>query len=138
MELTKYAIEEGAMWIFGRVFVDVVLSLQTLNVIERDRDAIVKRFAELVVENWLTGAKGTKMEKKVADIRGVVKRQKRYATLAKKEGKYAKKKAKEETKKHMPEMAKDSKHEAEVAFDFASKRKKIAQAESKKLPKKSS
>ena len=72
-------------------------------------------------------------KKKSADIKGVVSREKRYSTLAKKEGQYALKKEKEEKKSKKPEMAKDSAHEAEVAFDFASKRKKIAAKESKKL-----
>jgi hypothetical protein len=73
-------------------------------------------------------------KKEVADIKGVVKRQKRYATLAKQEGKYAQKKEHEEVKEHKPEMAKDSAREAEIAFSFASKRKKIAEKEAKKLP----
>jgi len=74
--------------------------------------------------------------KKIADIKGVVKRQKRYATLAKEEGEYAEKKEKQEAKKGMPEMARDSAREAEIAFDFSSKRRKIAKDEEKKLPKK--
>ena len=67
------------------------------------------------------------------DIKGVVSRQKRYATLAKKEGEYALKKEGQEKKAHDPEMAKDSAREAKIAFKFAKKRRKIAQKESKKL-----
>jgi hypothetical protein len=76
------------------------------------------------------------MQKKIADIKGVIKRQKRYSTLAKEEGDYAVKKEKEEEKKGMPEMAQDSANEAKVAFSFAKKRKKIVKKEIKKLPKK--
>jgi len=76
------------------------------------------------------------MKKKIADINGVISREKRYATLAKNEGKYAVKKEAEEKKKHMPEMARDSAHEAKVAFQFAKKRKKIVKNAAAKLPKK--
>lgn len=69
------------------------------------------------------------------DVKGVVSRQKRYATLAKKEGKYALKQEKKEKAKREPEMAKDSAREAEIAFKFSAYRKKIAEAESKKLRK---
>ncbi len=69
------------------------------------------------------------------DVLGVVKRQKRYSTLAKKEGDYAKKKEAEEKRKHDPEMAKDSAREAQVAYAFARRRKRIAEEEKKKLTK---
>ena len=72
---------------------------------------------------------------KKSDIKGVVSRQKRYSTLAKKEGRYALKKEKQEKKAHEPEMAKDSAREARIAFNFAAMRKHIARAESKKLKK---
>lgn len=72
---------------------------------------------------------------KQKDIKGVVARQNRYATLAKKEGKYALKKASEEKKEHRPEMAKDSNQEAKIAFTFAKKRKGIAKKEASKLKK---
>ena len=75
------------------------------------------------------------MEMKKKDIKGVVSRQKRYATLAKKEGQYALKKAFEEKKKHLPEMEADSKREAKIAFSFAKKRKAIAAKEKQKLSK---
>ena len=71
--------------------------------------------------------------KKASDIRGVVKRQKMYSTLARKEGEYALKKEVEEVKEKAPEMAKDSAREAKIAFSFAKKRKKIAGLEEKKL-----
>ena len=67
------------------------------------------------------------------DIKGVVKRQKRYSTLAKKEGKYALKQEKKERKQHHPEMAKDSAREARIAFNFASMRKDVAKKEEEKL-----
>ena len=67
------------------------------------------------------------------DVKGVVKRQKRYATLAKKEGEYAKRQEKREKKEHLPEMAKDSEREAKIAFGFSAYRKKIAENEAKKL-----
>lgn len=70
------------------------------------------------------------------DIKGVVSRQKRYSTLAKKEGEYALKKEAEEKKEHRPEMAKDSAQEAKIAFAFAKKRRKIASKEKKKLKEK--
>lgn len=72
--------------------------------------------------------------KRVADIKGVIKRQKMYSTLARQEGKYALKKEKEEKKEKAPEMAEDSAREAKIAFEFANKRKKIVEAETKKLP----
>lgn len=71
--------------------------------------------------------------KREADIKGVVKRQKMYSTLARREGEYALKKEHEEKKKHAPEMAEDSAREAKIAFTFAKKRKKIATLEEKKL-----
>lgn len=71
--------------------------------------------------------------KRTSDIRGVVKRQKMYSTLARKEGKYALKKEKEEKSEKAPEMAADSAREAKIAFEFAKKRKKIAGLEEKKL-----
>jgi hypothetical protein len=69
-------------------------------------------------------------------VKGVVSRQKRYATLAKKEGEYALKKEAEEKKEHKPEMARDSAREAKIAFGFSKKRKKFAQQEKKKLKEK--
>ena len=73
--------------------------------------------------------------KRQNDIKGVVKRQKRYATEAKSEGQYALKKEKEEKKEGAPEMAHDSAREAKIAFQFARKRKTIATKEQKKLTK---
>lgn len=73
------------------------------------------------------------MNKKERDIKGVVKRERYYSTLAKKEGKYALKQVKKEARAGKTEMAKDSRHEAKVAFEFAAKRKKIASKEAKKL-----
>ena len=70
---------------------------------------------------------------KPSDIKGVVSRQRRYATLAKKEGQYALKQEKKEEKEHKPEMALDSANEAKIAFKFAKKRRKIAAKEEKKL-----
>ncbi len=69
------------------------------------------------------------------DIKGVISRQKRYATLAANEGKYALKKAKVEKKKNEPEMEKDSEREAKIAFGFSAFRKHIAEKEAKKLKK---
>ena len=70
---------------------------------------------------------------KPSDIKGVVSRQRRYATLAKKEGEYALKQEKKEEKENKPEMAHDSANEAKIAFKFAKKRRKIAAKEQKKL-----
>lgn len=74
--------------------------------------------------------------KKRKDIKGVISRQKRYSTLAREEGKYAKKKESEERKKGLKEMASDSSREAKIAFSFAKKRQKIVRKEEKKLRKK--
>jgi len=71
--------------------------------------------------------------KRSADIKGVVKRQKRYATLARREGQYALKKEKEEKKEGAEEMAHDSAREAKIAFQFSKKRKAIARKEESKL-----
>jgi len=73
--------------------------------------------------------------KKIRDIKGVISREKRYATLAKKEGRYAKKKEKEEKHRGLKEMAKDSAHEAKWGFEFAKKRKAIVKKELRKLGK---
>lgn len=70
---------------------------------------------------------------KQKDIKGVIKRQKRYATLAHKEGVYAKKIEKRERSKGLKEMAKDSAREAKIAFGFERERKGIARSEEKKL-----
>lgn len=67
------------------------------------------------------------------DIKGVVKRQHMYSTLAEQEGRYAEKQASKEEKSHKPEMAKDSEREAKIAFGFAAYRKRIAEDEAKKL-----
>jgi hypothetical protein len=67
------------------------------------------------------------------DIKGVISCEKRYSTLAKQEGQYAKKAATSEKKRGLTEMAKDSKHEAKVAFEFAKKRRTIVSKEQKKL-----
>lgn len=72
---------------------------------------------------------------KIADIKGVISREKRYSTLAKKEGQYAKKVEKQEHSRHKPEMAKDSKREASVAFSFAKKRKGLVKRSEAKLKK---
>lgn len=69
------------------------------------------------------------------DVKGVVTRQKRYSTLAKKEGKYALKQEKREKEHHESEMAKDSAREAKIAFAFSTFRRKIAENEAKKLRK---
>jgi hypothetical protein len=69
------------------------------------------------------------------DIKGVVTRQNRYATLAKKEGDYASKQAAKETKKKEPEMAKDSRREAKIAYAFSDYRKGLADDEKRKLRK---
>lgn len=73
--------------------------------------------------------------KRTADIRGVVKKQRMYSSLARREGQYALKKEKEEEKEGAPEMANDSAREAKIAFVFARKRKEIASNEEKKLRK---
>jgi len=73
--------------------------------------------------------------KRITDIIKTVARQKRYSTLAKKEGDYAKQKEKEERKHGMTEEAKDSSREARIAYMFAKKRKKWAEQEQKKLKK---
>ena len=73
--------------------------------------------------------------KRTSDIKGVMKRQRMYSTLARREGQYALKKEKEEEGEGAPEMAKDSKREAKIAFVFAKKRKEIANNEEKKLRK---
>ena len=67
------------------------------------------------------------------DIKGVIAREKRYSTLAKQEGQYAKKAATREGKRGLTEMAKDSRHEAKIAFEFAKKRRAIVSKEEKKL-----
>lgn len=67
------------------------------------------------------------------DIKGVIARQKRYSTLAKQEGDYAKKAAVSEKKRGLKEMAKDSKAEAKIAYSFAKKRTGIVHKEEKKL-----
>jgi|GEM_PF-5970739 hypothetical protein len=70
---------------------------------------------------------------KKKDIKGVISREKRYSTLAKQEGAYAKKAAASEKKRGLKEMAKDSRHEEKVAYEFAKKRKVIVSKEKKKL-----
>ena len=75
------------------------------------------------------------MSKQKKDIKGVVSRQKRYSTLARKEGNYALKSAKKEKAKNETEMAKDSEREARIAFGFSAYRKHIAEAEERKLKK---
>lgn len=76
------------------------------------------------------------MLKKERDLKGVISRQKRYSTLAKQEGDYAKKAASRERKRGLKEMEKDSNHEAKVAYKFAKKRMDIVMKEEKKLRKK--
>lgn len=73
------------------------------------------------------------MDKKEKDIKGVVSRENRYATLAKKEGDYAKKQFKIEKSKGLREMAKDSAREALIAYAFSKKRREIAEREKKLL-----
>ena len=73
--------------------------------------------------------------KKQKDIKGVVKRQRYYASLAKNEGKGALERMKKERKSGKTEMAKDSKNEAKICFMFAKKRKGIAAKALKKLGK---
>ena len=70
---------------------------------------------------------------KERDIKGVVSREKRYATLAEKEGKYAEKQFAKEKGKGLKEMAKDSAREALISFAFAKKRREIANKEKKLL-----
>jgi transposase-like protein len=70
---------------------------------------------------------------RVRDIKGVVKRQRRYSTLAKKEGRYAIQEEAKELREHLPEMARDSANEAKIAFSFARKRRGVANKEEKKL-----
>ena len=71
--------------------------------------------------------------KRAQDIKGVVKKQKMYSTLARRDGKDALKAETKEKKEHAPEMAKDSAREAKVSFQFAKARKKIVSLEEKKL-----
>jgi hypothetical protein len=73
-------------------------------------------------------------KKRIRDIKGVISRQKRYATLAKKEGDYAAQKATEEKSKGLMEMYKDSMNEKHIAYQFAKKRKRIVSKMVKKLP----
>jgi hypothetical protein len=80
--------------------------------------------------------KSQKVNARSKDIKGVVSRQKRYSTLAKKEGQYALKQEQKEKKAHEPEMAKDSAREAKIAFSFSAMRKHIAEKEATKLRKK--
>lgn len=79
-----------------------------------------------------------KQSSKKADIKGVISRQKRYSTLARKEGDYAKKVEAKEKRRGLKEMAKDSAHEAKVAYQFAKKRKSIVKNEERKLAKEKS
>ena len=74
--------------------------------------------------------------KKTKDIKKVVKREKLFSTLAKKEGQSAAKRAKVEKSKGLKDSAKDSRWESKVAMKFAKIRKEKAQAEEKKLKKK--
>jgi len=76
------------------------------------------------------------MTKKEKDIKGVIRRQRYYSTLAEKEGKDAVKRMQKEKKANKPEMAKDSKQEAKICFAFSKLRKKIANKQIKKLGKK--
>jgi hypothetical protein len=71
--------------------------------------------------------------RRVQDIKGVIKKQKMYSTLARREGDSALKAEAKERKEHAPEMAADSEREAKVSFKFAKARKKIATLEQKKL-----
>lgn len=77
-----------------------------------------------------------KTTKRIKDIKGVVKRQHLYSTLAKKESKYAEKKEKEEKRKGLKEMAKDSERERKLGLKFSKVRSKWADQEARKLPKK--
>ena len=70
---------------------------------------------------------------KASDVKGVIRRQRRYATLAEGEGRYALKKKTIEKKKREPEMAKDSDREARIAFAFSKARRRVADEETKKL-----
>ncbi|MGD0510554.1 MAG: hypothetical protein ABSA33_01820 [Candidatus Micrarchaeaceae archaeon] len=71
--------------------------------------------------------------RRAQDIKGVVKKQKMYSTLARREGKDALKAEAKEKREGAPEMAADSAREAKVSFKFAKARKKIATLEQKKL-----
>lgn len=73
--------------------------------------------------------------KKIEDLKKVVKREKTFSTLAKVEGKGAKKREKEESKAGLKESAKDSKWEVGVDNKFSSIRKKKAATLEKKLNK---
>jgi hypothetical protein len=69
------------------------------------------------------------MTKKKRDLKGVISREKRYSTLAEKEGDYAKKISQKEKVQGLREMEKDSNREAHIAYAFAKKRREIANRE---------
>lgn len=73
------------------------------------------------------------MSKRERDLKGVISRQKRYSTLAKQEGDYAKKSQRRSSKRGLKEMAKDSANEAKICYGFAALRKNIAKKAEKKL-----
>lgn len=73
------------------------------------------------------------MSKRGRDLKGVISRQKRYSTLAKQEGDYAKKSERRSNKRGLHEMAKDSRREAKIAYGFSKLRKKFAKEAEKKL-----
>ena len=56
------------------------------------------------------------MDKRERDLNGVISRQKRYSTLAKQEGDYAKKSQRRSSKRGLKEMAKDSANEAKICY----------------------
>jgi len=66
------------------------------------------------------------ISKKQKDLLKVAKREKTFATLAKKEGQGAAKRAKQESKKGLKESAKDSRREEKWDNDFSKRRERIA------------
>jgi hypothetical protein len=74
-------------------------------------------------------------EKKIRDLKKVIKREKTFSTEAKSEGKGAATRAKEEAKAGLKESAMDSRWETKVDETFSKIRKKKAAKETRKLDK---
>lgn len=72
-------------------------------------------------------------EKKIRDLKKVIKREKTFSTEAKSEGKGAAQRAKEEKKKGLLESSTDSRWETMVDKKFSKIRKTKAAKEAKKL-----
>jgi hypothetical protein len=72
---------------------------------------------------------------KIKDIKAVVKREKQWSTMATKDARSNAASAKRSRKAGKTELAKDSEREVKLDKMFASKRKRIAIQEIKKLPK---